>query len=285
VVGEDDLASVTLTVTQPVIDLSLKKTVSNAAPFAGATIMYSVRITNGSAFAATGVQVTDVLPAGVTFAAFGGASFGTFDVTTGVWTIPTIPPFTYGNLVLYVTVDATATGVIVNTAEVTAATQPDVDSTPANGVVGEDDLASVAITVQHLPCDAIVNPTCEPKDCTLADGTPGKCDETAVGCGCQPVVVPSSACQKCDSDATCSGGLTCQDDDNDPITPKVCTTVYDPATGCPAGTHGDYGISKYCICEDCGETLNPACDARECTTPDGKLGKCKLVPAGCDCAL
>jgi hypothetical protein len=49
--------------------------------------------------------------------------------------------------------------------------------------------------------------------------------------------------------------------------------------------HGDYSISKYCICEDCGSVLNPKCDSLECVTLKGEVGKCTLGAAGCECAF
>ena len=45
-------------------DLALTKTVSNATPNVGDTITFTVTLTNNGPDAATGVQVTDLLPAG-----------------------------------------------------------------------------------------------------------------------------------------------------------------------------------------------------------------------------
>ncbi len=138
-------------------------------------------------------------------------------------------------------------------------------------------------------CGSIINPRCEPLVC-LAQGTNGafvgECKLTGDKCDCQPSANP---CQKCEKDADCTGGLQCLDDDNNPATPKVCTKVYVPADGCPAGMHGDYAISKFCICEDCGSVFNPKCEATEClgVNADGvtKVGSCKLANGKCDCAV
>ena len=61
----NNTASTTLTPQQS--DLALSKSVSNAAPNVGDTITYTVTLRNNGPDAATGVQVTDLLPTGVTF--------------------------------------------------------------------------------------------------------------------------------------------------------------------------------------------------------------------------
>ena len=45
-------------------DLAVSKTVSDATPNVGDTITFTVTLTNSGPDAATGVQVTDLLPAG-----------------------------------------------------------------------------------------------------------------------------------------------------------------------------------------------------------------------------
>ena len=48
-------------------DLAVTKTVSDATPNVGDQITFTVTLTNSGPDAATGVQVTDLLPAGLTF--------------------------------------------------------------------------------------------------------------------------------------------------------------------------------------------------------------------------
>jgi large repetitive protein len=48
-------------------DLSVTKTVSDATPNVGDQITFTVTLTNAGPDAATGVQVTDLLPAGLSF--------------------------------------------------------------------------------------------------------------------------------------------------------------------------------------------------------------------------
>ncbi|MGH6652467.1 MAG: proprotein convertase P-domain-containing protein [Sphingopyxis sp.] len=131
----------------PSADLSLTKTVSSAAPAFGASISYSLAVTNasGSALTATGVTVQDLLPPGFVFASASG--FGSYNGTTGVWTVGSIPPGTTRTLTINGTVAATSGATVVNSAEVSASSAFDFDSTPGNGATGEDDYAAASFTV------------------------------------------------------------------------------------------------------------------------------------------
>ena len=66
----------TATETPQQADLVLTKTVDNPTPNVGDTITYTVTLTNNGPDAATGVQVTDLLPAGLTFVAATPAARG-----------------------------------------------------------------------------------------------------------------------------------------------------------------------------------------------------------------
>ena len=65
-------------------DLAVTKTVDNPTPNVGDTITFTVTLTNSGPDAATGVRVTDLLPAGLTFVS-ATPSQGTYDRDTGVW--------------------------------------------------------------------------------------------------------------------------------------------------------------------------------------------------------
>ncbi|KTE03738.1 proprotein convertase, P [Sphingopyxis sp. H038] len=131
----------------PSADLSLTKSVSNASPAAGASINYILSVTNasGSALTATGVTVQDTLPAGFAFTSASG--FGSYNSTTGVWTVGSIPPGTTRTLTITGTVSATAGASVTNIAEVSASSAFDFDSTPGNGAAGEDDYDAASFTV------------------------------------------------------------------------------------------------------------------------------------------
>ncbi|WP_181815685.1 DUF11 domain-containing protein [Alteripontixanthobacter maritimus] len=136
-----------LTYSRPNTDLSLAKTVSNAAPTPGSSVTYRLTLSSAASSSRTpsNVRVTDTLPLGFAFVSASGT--GTFNSGTGVWTVPTIAPGTSVSIELTGTVNASAGATITNTAEVTSGTPYDPDSTPGNGATNEDDYASVSFTV------------------------------------------------------------------------------------------------------------------------------------------
>jgi uncharacterized repeat protein (TIGR01451 family) len=128
-------------------DLSLTKAVSSATPASGTSITYTLTVSSAAASPtnATGVTVTDLLPAGVSYASHSG--FGTYDPGTGVWTVGTLTPGQSRTLTITATVTASAGATITNDAEVTASSITDVDSTPGNGATSEDDYDFASFTV------------------------------------------------------------------------------------------------------------------------------------------
>lgn len=131
----------------PYADLSLTKSVSNAAPASGTSIDYVLSVTNAGAstLTATGVTVQDTLPAGFIFTSASG--FGSYNSTTGVWTVGSIPAGTTRTLTITGTVAASAGASVTNIAEISASSAFDPDSTPGNGAAGEDDSDSATFTV------------------------------------------------------------------------------------------------------------------------------------------
>jgi uncharacterized repeat protein (TIGR01451 family)/fimbrial isopeptide formation D2 family protein len=102
-------------------DLGVKKTTDNVQPGVGETVTYTVSLFNLGTSAATNVEVTDTLPANVTFVS-ATPSAGTFDTTNKVWSIPNVPT-TNGianPLTLTIVATATSTGRSFNTVTITA---------------------------------------------------------------------------------------------------------------------------------------------------------------------
>ena len=127
-------------------DLSLAKTVSNATPANGANVTYTLSLTNSAASNQTAAAtVNDMLPLGVTFVSASG--YGTYDSGTGIWTVPSIAPGQTRAISITVNVTATSGATVTNTAEVASSNRTDPDSSPNNGITGEDDYASRSFTV------------------------------------------------------------------------------------------------------------------------------------------
>ncbi|MCC9643547.1 DUF11 domain-containing protein [Rhodopirellula sp. JC740] len=148
--AEDDQAEVSLQAEQ--IDLALFKTVDNATPRLGETLQYELVIRNDGLDDATGVIVQENLPAGLTFVN-ATASDGSFSGSSGLWTIGNLAASESATLTINVQVNNNVTADlpnIINRAEVIAADQVDLDSTPDNNEASEDDQASVTARVEFV---------------------------------------------------------------------------------------------------------------------------------------
>ena len=120
------------------IDLNLTKTVVDdvVGPEVGDIITFEIRVDNEGPTDATGVQVTDLIPSGYDFVNY-SSTIGTYNPISGLWNIGEIE--IGKTAVLLVDVEVLDTGDYENCAEVTAANEPDIDSSPNNGVTSEDD--------------------------------------------------------------------------------------------------------------------------------------------------
>lgn len=130
-------------VAQEPVDLELTKASSTASPEVGETFTYVLTLINTSSTHTTGVEVTDRASAGLQV--LGGATgTGTFRPDTGVWSVGVVR----AGAAVTLQVDAVAeeSGELTNVAEVTAADQPDADSTPNNGDPTEDDQVTTTVT-------------------------------------------------------------------------------------------------------------------------------------------
>ena len=102
-------------------DLSIVKTVNNATPFVGSTVTFTILASNAGPTDATNVVVNDILPSGYTLSN-SSASTGTYNSTSGVWTIGNLN--SGANATLTITCIVKATGNYANTA-VISGSQPD----------------------------------------------------------------------------------------------------------------------------------------------------------------
>lgn len=111
----------------PLPDLDLTKVVDNSSPVVGDNVTFTLTLTNPGEFDATGIRVTDQLPAGLTFVS-ATASQGFYNASSGVWNIGTISDgdSTSVTLNLSATVNGGTLGnTIVNTAEITRLNEVD----------------------------------------------------------------------------------------------------------------------------------------------------------------
>jgi uncharacterized repeat protein (TIGR01451 family) len=143
IASEDDQASAVLS--PELVDLALTKSLSNPAPNIGEVVTYTLGLTNEGPSTATGVAVTDRLPAGLTFDS-ATQTAGTYNPSTGVWSVGSVAVGATPTLTINAIVGSTVGG--TNTAEVTAIDQPDSDSEPGNNNANEDDQASTTFTTQ-----------------------------------------------------------------------------------------------------------------------------------------
>src|SRR4029077_237371 len=119
-VAADDSASATIT---PVAaDVAVTKTVSNTNPNINTNVTFTVTVTNNGPSDATGVQVTDLLPAGLTLVS-ATPSVGAYNSGTGVWNIGPLANGSSATLAIVATVNVPSS--VTNTATKTAETQPD----------------------------------------------------------------------------------------------------------------------------------------------------------------
>lgn len=148
--AEDDLAAAGVTVA-PVADLSLTKVLA-AGPDALARSTFTLTLANAGPSASGPVTVTDHPPAGATFVgstpAISAMVDGTFDGTTGAWSVPSIAAGGQARIdVVYATPVAPGT----NHAQVSTAGVHDPDSTPSTTPLSdlnppvEDDEAGAAV--------------------------------------------------------------------------------------------------------------------------------------------
>ncbi|MBV6626026.1 MAG: DUF11 domain-containing protein [Rivularia sp. (in: Bacteria)] len=108
-------------------DLGITKTVDKPNPNPSETIKYNLTVTNNGQSIASDVEVTDSLPAGVTYSS-DNPSKGSYDSNTGIWKVGVLETGQSATLEITATVNNNASGTITNDATVTNADQPDDNS-------------------------------------------------------------------------------------------------------------------------------------------------------------
>lgn len=176
----DNTASATVTVggvtgQVQTADIEVAKIVNNPTPRVGDPIAFTVTAHNAGPDAATGVTVGDVMPAGLTYISH-VASQGSYNPTTGAWTIGSMANGATVTLTVTATVASSAAGqTVTNTACVTGSGLADPDST--------DNCASATVTVPQVTGSQVTN---TPNNTT--NNTTGTLVETGVGAGLSVMV-------------------------------------------------------------------------------------------------
>ena len=156
--AEQVVMSNTATLTLPVgTDIAVAKTVDQPTPFVGDVVTYTVTATNQGAVDATGLGLTDVVPAGSVLVSAAPAPGTTYDPASGAWTIGALARGKSVTLTLMARV--TALGAQTNVASVSMLDQ--FDPNPDN------DRAEVTITPQ--PPSPGVTKTFSPSAVTVGE--------------------------------------------------------------------------------------------------------------------
>lgn len=137
------------------------KDVDNHTPAELDNVQYTVTVTNTGPADATNIEVTDLLPGGVTYVPPYSASQGNYDNITGIWLVGDLINGASATLTITANVDAgTGGSTITNTATITDVDQPDsylddnydfANIFPAQAAPNQADLAVIKMVNDHLP--------------------------------------------------------------------------------------------------------------------------------------
>ena len=154
-------ATSTVTVSETPTDLAMTFDPVSGTPTIGFPETFVLNLVNEGAIAATGVSVSLPLPAGWAYES--DDTGGDYDPATGIWTAGSISAGVTETVEFSLV--PLASGPYDLTAEVGAANETDSDSTPGNGVSGEDDQAELSpapdmgtgTTLPAPSCSTILN--------------------------------------------------------------------------------------------------------------------------------
>ncbi|MBO6792303.1 MAG: DUF2341 domain-containing protein [Balneolaceae bacterium] len=123
-------ASVGITVVPESADIAVSKIVDDSTPIEGQSITFTIIATNNGPKSATNLNIIDQIPSGLLYVS-SNPSVGSYNSSTGIWTIGTLANGAQATLVLNVQVDGGTQGnFITNSADVNSVDQN--DPTPGN---------------------------------------------------------------------------------------------------------------------------------------------------------
>ncbi len=135
----------------PSADLEVSKIVNDTTPDPDQLITYTIDVTNNGVSNATGVQVLDQLPSGVTYDSDDAG--GLYNPGTGIWVAGSVDDGATKTLIINATVDSGASGSIDNDASIVSATQLDPDTS------NNSDTATIAVGGADLEVTKTVDVT------------------------------------------------------------------------------------------------------------------------------
>jgi uncharacterized repeat protein (TIGR01451 family) len=159
------------------VDLEVTKVVDDSAPGVGDTVTYTITIDNNGTNDGNNIELTDVLPAGLTWTS-DSPSQGTYSTGSGVWSVGTVLDTGFATLDISATVDVGYGGEsISNTASITAVDEGDPDTTNnsdevsllvqsadlevtktvSDGVPNEEDTITYTVTITNNGPDTATN--------------------------------------------------------------------------------------------------------------------------------
>ena len=228
-------------------DLDLKKVVNDHSPCEGGEITYIVTVSNPSTTSATGVQVTDLLPSGLTYIG-SSTSQGTYNSSTGLWSVGNLNTSTNATLTIVASVNAGTGGkTIINWSEITHLDQTD--------PVASNNLDHDGITVHTAPVayPASNSPVCEGSTIYLFGGPGGMTSYYWIG----PDGFTSNEQNPVILDATSA------------LAGIYNLTIVD-FSGCGSASATNYAVvtecDEYDECDECGRGVPCAVTTPECQT-------------------
>ena len=134
-------------------DLSIKKTISTQNPTISQDVTYTIKVRNDGIIKATGVEITDILPIGVTLKTVSVGGIGstsnstTAGITTIIWNVGEVSAAPT-ELTMIIVATVAKRGLWFNTAEITKEIEVDIDSSPNNHDINEDDQDAVCFSIE-----------------------------------------------------------------------------------------------------------------------------------------
>ncbi len=147
-------ASSVSTVVGAAADIAVSKIADNPAPNVGQAVVFTITATNNGPDDADGVALTDNLPFGLGFIS-AAASQGSYDSSTGVWSVGNLASGTFATLQLRALVNQP--GALVNTVAVSASGQPDPNTSNNNAGAALNAGASADIALAKTASDTTPN--------------------------------------------------------------------------------------------------------------------------------